>query len=291
MTSVSRRSAGLGRGLGSLIPQRISGDAPHEVSLGLIERNPLQPRQRFAPDVLDELASSIRQHGVLQPVILTRTAQGYRIVAGERRVRAAELAGLERIPAIVRQLDDRQQLALALVENLQREDLAPLEQARAYRQLIDEFGMTHEEVARQVGRSRPAVSNVVRLLDLPQSARAALEEGLITEGHARVALSLPETDQDPFVATVVEGSLSVRETEQLASRWRSRAEAHPEEARGPAERQGRDAELEHVESELRQCLGTKVTLQKRGAGGRISIDWYSPEDLDRIRHQLSGPSR
>lgn len=291
MTSVGRRPGGLGRGLGALIPQRIPADAPTEVSLRLIARNPLQPRRRFAEESLAELASSIRQHGVLQPVVLAQTAEGYRVVAGERRVRAAELAGLERIPAIVRQLDDRQQLAVALVENLQREDLAPLEQAQAYRRLIDEFGLTHEDVARQVGRSRPVVSNALRLLDLPSAVRAALEAGSISEGHARVALSLPEAERERFAMAVIARSLSVRQAEHLASRWRSQPEETSMAAPAIAAGGSSDADLDHVESDLRQILGTKVTLTKRGTGGRISIEWYSPDDLERIRQRLAGTPR
>jgi ParB family chromosome partitioning protein len=181
-----RTSGGLGRGLASLIPQRPTPvAAPTEIPVARIRPNPYQPRRRFDAGELERLASSIREHGVIQPILVTETIDGYQLVAGERRVRAAELAGLDRIPAIVRQLAARDQLELALVENIQREDLDPIETANAYRQLIDEFGFTQEQLAERVSRARSTVANTLRLLDLELPVQVAVGEGRISEGHAR----------------------------------------------------------------------------------------------------------
>src|SRR3954467_15678257 len=186
MTVRGDRPQGLGRGLAALIPQRSAGATGSiEIPLARIKENPRQPRLRMADDALQALAESIRHHGVIQPILVTETFDGYQLVAGERRVRAARLAGLERIPAIVRQLADRDQLELALVENLQREDLDPIEAARAYRQLIDEFAFSQEDLAARVGRARSPGANTLRLLELHAAVQAAVAEGRITEGHAR----------------------------------------------------------------------------------------------------------
>src|SRR5919112_3467393 len=186
MTVRSERPQGLGRGLSALIPQRgAGGSGSIEIPLARIRENPRQPRLRMDDDALAALAESIRQHGVIQPVLVTETIYGYQLVAGERRVRAARLAGLDRIPAIVRQLADREQLELALVENLQREDLDPIEAARAYRQLMDEFAFSQEDLATRVGRARSTVANTLRLLELNSAVQDAIVGGAITEGHAR----------------------------------------------------------------------------------------------------------
>src|SRR5262245_10949940 len=187
---VPRNSTGLGRGLGALIPQRDTERGSVELPIAAITRNPYQPRQEFEQAQLEELAASIAEHGVLQPILVTETAGGYRLIAGERRVRAAEIAGLERIPALVRSADDSAQLAWALIENLQRSDLNALEEGAAFRQLIEEFGLSHEEVGERVGRSRSAVANTLRLLDLAPEVQRMLQTGQISEGHARAICSL-----------------------------------------------------------------------------------------------------
>src|SRR6476646_7571503 len=177
MTIHSERQSGLGRGLASLIPQRAQPNSVTEIALARIEPNPRQPRQRFDADQLEALAASIREHGVLQPILVTETLNGYQLVAGERRFRASQQAGLERIPAVIRQLADRDQLELALVENLQREDLGPMEEAHAYQALSSEFAMTHDQIAQRVGRAKSTITNTIRLLDLDTSVQQALLDG------------------------------------------------------------------------------------------------------------------
>jgi ParB family transcriptional regulator, chromosome partitioning protein len=286
MTVSSDRPQGLGRGLAALIPQHgPTSTGSIEIPLARIRENPLQPRLRMNDDALAALAESIRQHGVIQPVLVTETIDGYQLVAGERRVRAARLAGLERIPAIVRQLADRQQLELALVENLQREDLDSIEAARAYRQLIDEFSFTQEDLAVRVGRARSTVANTLRLLELNSAVQDAIVAGAITEGHARAIGGLPMESQAHVVAAVIEDDLSVRQTEELVRRLREPrpAQLDAEAAPGPAT----DPDVERVEEELRRSLGTKVRLTRTRRGGRITIEYYGDEELARLFVRLT----
>ncbi len=226
------RPAALGRGLASLIPGRPGAlEAPAEIPLDRIVANPYQPRQSMDGAELEALTASVAEHGILQPILVVETLEGYQLVAGERRVRAARLAGLARIPAVVRQLADQHQLELALVENIQRADLGPLEEAGAYRRLIDEFGLTQDSVARKVGRARSTIANSLRLLDLDPSVQRALADGQISEGHARAIAALDGPDQARLLAIVVARGISVRQTEELARRLREPA-AHS----GTAER-------------------------------------------------------
>ena len=281
-----RGNSALGRGLASLIPQRQANTAAVvEVPLARVAPNPYQPRRRMDDDGLAELAASIREHGVLQPVLVTETIEGYQLVAGERRVRAARLAGLERIPALVRQLADRAQLEIALVENVQRADLDAIDEATAYRQLIDDFGLTQDAVADRVGKSRAAVANTVRLLELHPDLQTAIVEGRITEGHGRALGGLTKDGQAQVLSTVVGQGLSVRQTEELVRRLKE-----PREARSAAvERAQRlDPDLERVEEDLRQRLGTKVSLSRSRKGGRIVIEYYSDEELGRLYERLIG---
>jgi len=278
------RSQSLGRGLASLIPQRSPGQpVTIEVATARVRPNPNQPRKRFDPDGLASLTASIAEHGVLQPILVTETVDGYQLVAGERRLRAAQAAGLERIPAVVRQLADRDQLELALVENLQREDLDPLETADAYRQLIEEFGLSQDEVAVRVGRARSTVANTLRLLDLAPGVQAAVADGRLTEGHGRALGGLPAELQDRVLDSVIGQELSVRQTEELVRRLR---EPRPEPAGPPARRV--DPDLERVEEDLRRALGTKVSLARSRRGGRIVIEYYSDEELGRLYERLTG---
>jgi ParB family chromosome partitioning protein len=233
-------------------------------------------------DALASLAESIRQHGVLQPILVTETIDGYTLVAGERRVRASRIAGLERIPAIVRQLADQQRLELALVENLQREDLDPMEAARAYRQLIDEFSFTQEDLATRVGRARSTVANTLRLLDLHPAVQDAVAASLITEGHARAIGGLPMEAQAPAVTTVIADDLSVRQTEELVRRVRE-----PRQERA-ATQVVADHDAERVEEDLRRSLGTKVRLMRSRRGGRIVIEYFGEDELARLYQRLVG---
>ena len=284
MTVRPERAQGLGRGLASLIPQR-SGGQPItiEIQISRIRPNPHQPRKRFDPDGLAGLSASITEHGVLQPIVVTELIDGYQLVAGERRLRAAQQAGLDRVPAVVRQLADREQLEVALVENLQREDLDPLETADAYRQLIDEFGFTQDDLAARVGRARSTVANTLRLLDLAPGVQAAVADGRLTEGHGRALGGLPAELQDRVLDSVLGQELSVRQTEELVRRLR---EPKPDPAAAPARRL--DPDLERVEEDLRRSLGTKVSLARSRRGGRIVIEYYSDEELGRLYERLTG---
>jgi ParB family transcriptional regulator, chromosome partitioning protein len=284
MTVRPERSQGLGRGLASLIPQRSAGQpGTIEIATSRIRPNPHQPRKRFDPESLATLTASIVEHGVLQPILVTETIDGYQLVAGERRLRAAQAAGLERIPAVVRQLADRHQLELALIENLQREDLDPLETADAYRQLIEEFGFSQDDLATRVGRARSTVANTLRLLDLAPGVRAAIGDGRLTEGHGRALGGLATEIQDRVLDSVIGQELSVRQTEELVRRLR---EPKPKPAEASA--RNADPDLERVEEDLRRALGTKVGLARSRRGGRIVIEYYSDEELGRLYERLTG---
>ncbi len=284
MTSRPERAQGLGRGLASLIPQRtVDQPTTLEIPITRIRPNPHQPRKRFGAEELASLTESIREHGVLQPILVSETVDGYQLVAGERRLRAAQAAGLERVPAVVRQLADREQIELALVENLQREDLDPLETAEAYRQLIEEFGFTQDDVAQRVGKARSTVANTLRLLDLAPGVQAAVADGRLTEGHGRALGGLAVELQDRVLDSVTGQELSVRQTEELVRRLR---EPKPEPT-GPLTRRT-DPELERVEEDLRRSLGTKVSLARSRRGGRIVIEYYSDEELGRLYERLTG---
>lgn len=281
MTAEFRRpSGGLGRGLSALIPA-VDRDRPREIALRDIVRNPDQPRQRFDEEALASLAASIAEHGVLQPVLATQVPGGYQLVAGERRFRAAQMAGLDRIPAVIRTVDEQQRLALALVENLQRADLNALDEARAFRRLSDEFGLTHEEIGSRVGRSRPAIANTLRLLDASAGVQAAVEEGRISEGHGRALVALEtQEEQDRLLVAVTGRALSVRQTEALVRRLKaSTADAGEDRVVDP--------DMQQLEAGLRSALGTKVTLSRRRRGGRITIDYYDDDDLGRLYERLA----
>lgn len=276
------RHQGLGRGLSALIPQRTPPPGPIEIPVRRIMSNPYQPRRRMDEEALKGLRDSILEHGVIQPILVTETIEGYRLVAGERRLRAAELAGLERIPAVVRQLADPEQLELALVENLQRADLDAMEEAHAYRQLIEEFGFTQETVATRVGRARSTVANTLRLLELEPTVQAAIADGRLTEGHGRTLVGLEPEVQARLLDSIVGQALSVRQTEELVRRLRE-----PRPTTAAAKKQS-DPDLERVEEELRRSLGTKVSLARTRRGGRIVIEYYSDEELERLYERLTG---
>jgi ParB family transcriptional regulator, chromosome partitioning protein len=277
------RQQGLGRGLAALIPQRANPAGSIEIPLSRIRANPRQPRQQIGKAELETLTASIVAHGVLQPILVIETVDGYQLVAGERRLRASQLAGLERIPAIIRQLADQDQLELALVENLQREDLGPLEEANAFRALIDEFGLSQEDIAARIGRARSTVANTLRLLELDDRVQSALAAGSISEGHARALGGLPTDQQARVMTTVVEQQLSVRQAEELVRRLRE-----PRPIATDAAPRRLEPELERVEEELRRALGTKVTLARSRRGGRIVIEYYSDEELGQLYDRLIG---
>jgi ParB family transcriptional regulator, chromosome partitioning protein len=285
MTAEPRKSSGLGRGLASLIPTAPSGvSGVREVPVGSIQPNPEQPRRAFDPRSLQALADSISAHGVLQPVVVVEDRSGFILIAGERRLRAVTMLGLETIPAIVRSANDLERLELALVENIQRSDLNALEEARAFRHLIDDFGLTQERVAERVGRSRSAVANTLRILDTSPLVQDAVRDGAISGGHAKALAGLDShARQEVVLASVVARSLSVRQTESLVAASREQNEprttrAHTREA---------DPDIQHMEAQMREALGTKVTIASGRKGGRITITWYDDEDLGRLVDRLA----
>jgi ParB family transcriptional regulator, chromosome partitioning protein len=283
MTPPAERHIGLGRGLGALIPQtNPAGAAPVEIPISRIRGNPYQPRQRVEQQALEALAASISTHGVLQPVIVTEVLDGYQLVAGERRVRASQIAGLDHVPAIVRQMTERDQLAVALVENVQRADLNAMEEAHAYRQLADEFALTQDQIAERVGRARATVANTMRLLELDPTVQQAIAEGTVSEGHGRALAGAAQGVQRQLLDAVVARNLSVRQTEELVRRVREQPGSKPRATTTA------DPELERVEEDLRRSLGTKVTLARSRKGGRIVIEYYSDEELSRLVDRLTG---
>jgi ParB family chromosome partitioning protein len=279
------RRRGLGKGLEAIIPvteEPASGVT--RVPVSAISRNPMQPREHFDPEALGELAVSIKEHGLIQPLIVTQVGPDrFQLITGERRWQAAKLAGLTSVDVIVKEATPQQQLELALVENVQRADLNPLEEAAAYRQLVDEFGLTQEQVAERVGKSRVAVTNTLRLLRLPAKIQQVLANGTIREGHARALLALPSAEaQIAALATVVSKDLSVRQTEELVRRLLS--EPPKEEPAKPV-----DAETEALERQFRNTLGTKVRLYRSSKGkGRMIIHFYSEEELQAIYDVIIG---
>lgn len=283
------RKVGLGRGLGALLPTdpAASQEAAKFVPITSVIPNPRQPRTDFNKDELQELSDSIKEHGVIQPLVVTDEENGiYTLITGERRLRASQLAGLATVPVIIRQATDREMLELALIENVQRADLSPLETAEAYRNLEENFNMTHEEIAKRVGKNRSSVTNTIRLLRLPDEAREALVNGKITEGHGRVLLSLP-TPQSQIAAMqyVINNDLNVRQTEEyVRSLIGERSETKPK-----ASRKALSPEMKQVEIRLRESFGTKVTLKESKTGsGSIQIHYYSPEELETLVNRFCG---
>ena len=292
---------GLGRGLGALIPP---GTPPTQVpgvsqaQVASIAPNPMQPRHRFDADALRELADSIREHGLIQPLIVTpapdstELAPRYQLIAGERRWQAAKLAGLATVPVIVRGATSQEMLELALVENIKRADLNPLEEANAYRQLMSDFGLTQEEVAAKVGKNRTTVANALRLLKLPEDIRAAIADEVITEGHARAILTVAdEIKQKALLRAVIESGLSVRQTEEAARR--AIELARPESkttARGSRNREEREMPVatRALESDFRSALGTKVQVFRSRKGGKIVLHFYSEEELEALYEKIVG---
>ena len=276
------KRTGLGRGFGALIPQAPS-PKPVERSLSLDEvaPNPWQPRVDFDEEKLREMAESIREHGVVEPLVVRQRNGQFELIAGERRLRAARLAGLQTVPVAVRDMSDREALEVTLIENLQREDLSALEEAAAYVRLMEEFGVTQEDVARRVGKSRPAVSNTVRLLQLPQAVRDEMRGGRLSAGHARALLALESpTEQTALARDVIRLNLSVRQLEARI-RWRK-------QPRIP-NRASRDLHVADVEKQLMRSLGTRVRLHARGKRGRIVIEFYSSAELERLLEHLRRP--
>lgn len=279
------RKGGLGKGLDAIIPSKETAQNDRGATYlpeDQIIANPRQPRQGMPDESLQELAASIREHGILQPLIVSQDAQtgGYILVAGERRLRAARLAGLQQVPVLVRQVTDQEQLELALIENVQRADLTPLETAEAYQHLHEEFGLAHEEIADQVGKSRASVTNTLRLLKLAEAVRNALVEGKISEGHARALLGLNSAPaQTAAVQMVIANDLTVRQTEAYV---RKLTGIRPQ----PAPKKSASPEVGALEEQLRAYLGTRVTLRKGKKGGSLTIHFFSDEELNALVGQI-----
>ncbi|MCI8677804.1 MAG: ParB/RepB/Spo0J family partition protein [Lawsonibacter sp.] len=277
---------GLGRGLNALLGDpdlQPQGEGSVTLPISQVEPGLNQPRKRFEQGALDDLAESIRVHGIIQPLTVRRLATGYyQIIAGERRWRAAKAAGLQEVPAVIIEADDRKVMELGLIENLQREDLNPAEEARGYRTLMEEYGLTQEQVAQQMGKSRPAITNTLRLLALPDEVMQLLEDGTLSAGHARSLLSLPSPGlQREAAKRVAEEQLSVRQTEALVK-------ALQKEKREKPKPQGPDLSLYlgELEKDLSGRLGRKVRISHKGKKGRIELEYYNEQDLEALLQQL-----
>jgi ParB family chromosome partitioning protein len=273
---------GLGKGLDALIPgdfqPESSGDV-QQILIIAIAPNPSQPRSEINDKGLEELAKSILEHGILQPLILSKSASDnqYTLIAGERRLRAAEIAGLESVPAIIRDVTEQERLEIALIENIQRENLTPLEAALGYQQLNDEFNLSHEDISVRVGKSRTAITNTLRLLKLPDDVQIALHSRKISEGHARALLGLPsKKSQTAALQTILKNDFNVRQTEDLVRKFSG------QKPKAEKEKNSVSPEIKSLEDQLRTILGTKVTLKHGKKGGAVVIHYYSEEELDAL---------
>ena len=282
---------GLGKGLDSMIPEKktkaemkeVQDKALSEIKISEIDPNMGQPRKCFNEDELLELAESIKIHGVIQPIILTKRGKRYEIIAGERRWRASKLAGLVKIPAVIREYTDKEIMEVSLIENIQRQDLNPIEEALAFKNLIDEYKMKQDDLAERVSKSRSAITNALRLLKLDDKVKAMLAEGLISTGHARALLAVEDKNKQQILATkIFDEKLSVRETEKLVKQILENKEPKKEEK--PSEK----LIYKKLEDSLKSIIGSKVSIKGRDNGkGKIEIDYYSIEELDRITELLS----
>jgi len=285
----------LGRGLSSLIPNKLTeeqnaafmgvssiedkSEKIQQIPVNQIEVNPMQPRESFDYGELEELINSIKKHGILQPLVVTqKTSESYQLIAGERRLRAAKVLEMPTVPCIVRKAEDLEKLELSLIENIQRSNLNPVEEAKAYQKLIEEFNLTQEEVAEKVGKNRATVANVLRLLDLPAEIKQALKEKKITTGHAKVILSA-DTDKErlKLFQKIIKSDLTVRQTE---------GETRKIKVKGYFRTIEKDLEIQDKEDRLRKALGTKVTIIKKDPGGQINIEYYSLEELNNIVEKI-----
>jgi len=285
---MASKRPGLGKGLDALIPTHPEGEILSEfggvleVPLDLIDANPYQPRRGFDEELLKDLAASIKEHGIIQPLVISAQDAGdqekYALIAGERRLRAAQMAGLKTVPAVLREANSQDHLVLALIENVQRADLNPLETATAYQSLAVEFGLSHEEIGQRVGKSRTAVTNTLRLLDLPDVVQQAVRKGQISMGHARALLGLPTIKaQSAALQSILTQELSVRQTEELVSQLKGNKKAKP------TKKAAKSPEIKALEDDLQAALGTRVRISrsKKGAG-TITVHYYSDEEFNTL---------
>lgn len=285
----------MGRGLSSLIPKKVSpamvkeenkdlvlspsSKQVIEISPDRIEPNPMQPRQVFNHQDLEDLMESIKEHGIISPLIVTKAGDGYQLIAGERRWRSAKILGMEKVPVIVREASEQEKLELSLIENIQRKNLNPIEEAASYQRLTDEFNLTQEQIAKRLGKSRSNIANTIRLLNLPQEIQRAIVDGKISEGHARVILGLPtEKEQLDFLKKILQYNFTVRDAESESRRVSPRKPRQLQSLRDPVTEAQRD--------EIRQALNTKVDIKKRDGQGQVVIEFYSEEELKEIINKI-----
>jgi ParB family chromosome partitioning protein len=281
----------LGKGLAALIPEVEQDEGKTFLMCGIEEviPNRSQPRKRFDETKLQELADSIKKNGILEPLIVRKVEQGYEIVVGERRWRAAQKAGLREVPVLVKEVEGREALEISLIENLQRENLNPIEEAEGYRRLIEEFDINQEELGTRVGKDRTTVTNTLRLLKLPSEVIEHLIQNHITSGHARAILSLEAKDrQKELCARIIQKGLSVREAEALAKRWAGKSKSSP---RSESRKEEAASQVNALQDALRRRLATKVQIIQKGKKGKIEIEYYSYEDLERIVEAVLGDER
>jgi ParB family chromosome partitioning protein len=286
------KNRGLGKGLGALLPEMDSesnNNFSTEIDINQISPNPYQPRHDFPDDKLTELADSIKNHGIIQPLVVRQVNGKLQLIAGERRLRAAKLAGLASVPVVIKDLSDQNMMEVAIVENIQRENLSPVEEAEAYRRLMNEFYLTQDDIAKKVGKSRPAIANTLRLLNLPSEVQTDLSSGTLTMGHARALLALKTAEEQKAVwAQIQLQQLSVRETEEMIRKINEPKIVSRETKVVKTETAPRDPNVVVVEEELQHILGTKVTIKRKGKTGKIEIDYYSEDDFERICEKLKG---
>lgn len=274
---------GLGKGLGALFQEQdlSERDQVTQIAIKDIKANPFQPRKIFDQSALEELAQSIKEHGILQPIIVRKKRVKYEIVVGERRFRAAQLAGLVEVPAVIRELDDAQMMELAILENLQREDLSPIEEAEAYQSLLEALKLTQDQLSQRLGKSRPHIANHIRLLSLPKDIQQYINDGALTMGHGRTLLGLKNKKQIPLVAEkVIKQHLNVRQLEELVQ------SLNEDVSRETKNKGKKDIFLEEKESQLRDYFGTNVLIKKTKNKGKIEIEFFSEDDLERILELL-----
>jgi ParB family chromosome partitioning protein len=286
--SMATKRMALGKGLGALLPEFGQAEPKTLLYCGIEEilPNRSQPRKHFDESKLQELAESIKEKGILEPLIVRRTDQGYELIVGERRWRAAQKAGLKEVPVVVKEAERREALEISLIENLQREDLNPIEAAEAFKYLTEEFHISQEDLSRRIGKDRTTIANTLRLLKLPVEIRNQLLQNRITSGHARAILSLESKEkQKELCALIIKKGLSVREAEALAKRWSEK----PKKTTPTPQRKGDlESQLNSLQDSLRKCLGTKVKITQKGKRGKIEIEYYSHQELERIVEAILG---
>ena len=275
---------GLGKGLDALIPKEISSEiTPNNVDISKIKPTKSQPRKNFDEKTLNELAKSIKENGLIQPIVVRKKGNNYEIIAGERRWRAAQKAGIKKLPIIIKDASDLNVLELALIENLQREDLNPIEEAEAFNQLIEDFNLTHEEVSKKIGKDRSTVTNQVRLLQLTNKSKNALITKKISAGHARALLSIENKNEiDSTLDQIIKANLSVRKTEHLIKKINSEKNKKIQIKKEQQGSLGKNIFLENLTDEMTRALGTKVKIKQIGDKGKIEIEYYSSDELDRL---------